>query len=362
LNQFFQAFAMINVKILLIINLTIIFFLALRRGWQAIGQMKFKRMAVKHGQQVSDYLQEILQNPQAVITCRPWERKYVYALMLSDAATEPGDFHAAFDNMGFTAVVMKKVSRKNDLAGLHDLSVIRSPLAEAMLYQKLLSQSGEIAYRVAFALTRLTLDEAQQNLILRALLQTKINQNRIIELVDFLKPPLEMCLHLLDVGENERGRIILLRYLESRTDLHTIPLERIEPYLEDSLEVAISAVLVIGNMPQEKALQRLIAAYENNSSWEIRAIIAKVMCHFPGQDSIRLLKQMCSDESWWVKFNALASLSKMGQEGLDAILDTALETNNTEAAAMAYQLLNADRKVHDTLLALNNHTEADNAG
>jgi HEAT repeat protein len=59
-----------------------------------------------------------------------------------------------------------------------------------------------------------------------------------------------------------------------------------------------------------------------DDQWEIRAICAKALKHFPEAASINALKLGLADKAWWVRFNCASSLGSLGFEGNEALVQS----------------------------------------
>lgn len=117
--------------------------------------------------------------------------------------------------------------------------------------------------------------------------------------------------------------------------------EDVRPYLFHTKDVAIAAIQVLGASDIPYAFDLLHDEYFNNPSWEVRASIARVLARVEPCYSIPLLTTIAADEAWWVQFNAMASLAKMGAAGSEAIRDISRDARNPVAASLARQVLDS---------------------
>lgn len=281
-------------------------------------------------------------------------RLWIFRTMLAIAKETGQDYHEAFDSMGFTRQVMEDIRHKNDYSDLRMIKIlfyIRSPLALPVLIKEISSHNVEKAYRAAYALGVTQLNDEQKAEVIEALLKSHINQERIVELLILLSPDLDMIYNFVQQKSNEKKRVILFKTMSKHPQLLNREeyIDLLQPYLGTSINIDIAVLEVLNVIGGTSVLQVMAEFLKGVPPWEIRARIARFLSDYPPQEAIPLLLRLGSDESWWVRFNSLHSLSKLGQYGLDALLDLATESQHLDTVNMAYQMLNASTGVYHTV-------------
>jgi len=290
------------------------------------------------------------------------QRKYIYKLMISIASQKEYDFHGIFDEMGFTDEEMYKVSKNCDLQSLKDLSIIKSPRSYHLLLSLLKSDIPEVSYRSGYAIASLKLNGEQQIEIVNALLDSNIVSQKAIEIVDLMNPPLEDFFPLLQSQETDRGKLILLNYLNHKiTDQSSqykflqkqllLQAERVcnlvKPYLRENEEIVISAIKVLGNTRHHNALEALKNLYFDNPVSNVKAAIAQELDKFSWTETIEILKEMAQDRNYWVRLNAYEALSNLGENGKKAIIEMSQTSPYPSTNFLVYQLLSRNENLSD---------------
>lgn len=352
----YEKFVLTNIYILLLVNslvLSSIVVYKLVYGWRK------KRIAARVQHllpAVKEEMDRIVQGmePDCGFLLSRWRRRYVYRAMLQVVKDSGQDYHLAFDRLGFTSSIIHTIATRSDytdLRAIWELSLIKSPLANDILLAQIGAHNVEKAYRAAHVLAGMKLNDEEAGQLVEAVLTSSINRERQVELLNRLKPAFSVLLHCLQVENNEKARTILLLAIKDHPDLpgNLQFLELMRPFLYASIDVSIAAVEVVSTIAGDDAFELVASCLDSCPPWEVRARIARILLRFPGQGATELLKNLSQDESWWVRFNALNSLGKLGQRGLDIILDLALNSKNGETASQAYQMLNASADVFNTL-------------
>jgi HEAT repeat protein len=290
------------------------------------------------------------------------QRKYIYRLMISIASQKEYDFHGIFDEMGFTDEEMVKVSKNSNLQSLKDLSIIKSPRSYLLLLSLLKSDIPEVSYRSGYAIVSLKLTPEQQMEVVKALLDSTILTQKAIEIIDVMNPPLEDFFPLLQDQETDRGKLILLNFLHHKlTDQNSsykfiqkqllLQAEKVcnavKPFLLENEEIAIATIKVLGNTKHNKALALLLDVYYKKPSSNITATIAQELDKFSWEETIEPLKEMAQDRNYWVRLNAYETLSRLGENGKQAILEISKTSPYPSTNFLVYQLLNQHENLTD---------------
>lgn len=351
----YEHFVVANVYVLLVLNALLVVAIII---YKALHAWKVKRNSA-HIQRwlprVQAEMEKIMQGnePDRGFLLARRRRRYVYQTMLKVVKETGKDYHQVFDQLGFTASSINRLKSRGDytdLGVIKELSLIKSPLATDALYDQIGSHNVEKAYRAAYVLGSMEHDETASKRLIQAVLSTRINRQRMTELIERFEPPLNVLLTCLEEENNEDRRVILLLALKKHKNIKEPGLLTIvQPYLYSCIDVSIAAVEVIAAVGDQEAFELLKSLLETNPAWEVRARIARILPCFPPHEAVPLLKVLSEDEAWWVRYNTMNALGKMGQPGLNTILDLALNSGSRETADLAYQMLNASADVFTTV-------------
>ncbi len=287
------------------------------------------------------------------------KRSFIYRLLLTLAEEKGEDYHIIFDEAGFTQEKIIRLSKGPNLETIKELSIIRSPLAYNVLFEMLDSPHSEVSYRAAYALANIELDALQQKEVIETLIHTSIVQDRVIEIIDIINPPMEDYFTLLKQQRNIRGKSILLHFLKNKMKNkdttyrylqkkirtgNTKLIEHVLPFIYDEDEVANSAILVLAETRETEALEIILEKYRITNSDNVKITIARSLYHFLPQKVIPYLRKMIDQETWWVKFHAFESLLKLGPEGYKEITSISMNAENPIQADLAYQMIEGKQK------------------
>lgn len=340
----FQDYVLINLAILGGLNLLIIGIIIIHR----LAVSFFSEYSIKQKEKLWPRVEVYLKSASGArhlptLEMRSSERKYFYQILLSYAEYYKLDIHELFDVNGFTRERIEKLWTRQNARLLKELTLLRSPHAQDLLFARLAETHGEEAYRVANSLAAIEMNEINRKRLIKTMLKADVNVERSIELLSGLGLSVENMIELLYEQDSPNGEKVFLRALSRMEGLdQDWIVDDIRPYLFHGREVCMATVAALGACGTGYALDLLRTEYDNNPSWEVRSNIAGVMNHFEPYLAIPVLKHMINDEAWWVQFNAMAALASMGPEGMEGILDIALEADNPSAVDFAYQVLNAD--------------------
>lgn len=336
-----QELVLTNIKVLGVINLLIIAVAMLHRAYKAIMSEHSARFQEELWPRVESYLKSASTARHIpTIDVRPNERQHVFDVLLSYAQYYELDLHEIFDINGFTRERIEKLWTRKNAQLLRELAIMKSPQAQDLLFARLAETSGEEAYRVAYALSASNLNDTARKRLLKTMLKASINVERCVEIIASLDLPAEILLEALYEQESPYGEKIMLSALALRKDLdQDWIVEDVRPYMFHSRDVAMAAIEVLGASGLPYAFDLLRDEYFNNPSWEVRASIARVMVRIEPYYSIPMLEAIAADQAWWVQFNAMAALARMGPEGREAIRALARDSLNPVATSLARQVL-----------------------
>jgi hypothetical protein len=366
----------VNLFIVLIVDILLIVFLLLYKLVRKSQEDKYEKFEQSLREEFEYSMVNLTPTEFSKRYKNSVQRKYIYRLMISIANHQKYDFHGIFDEMGFTDEQMVKVAKSSDLQSLKDLSIIKSPRSYLLLMSLLKSDTPEVSYRSGYAIASLKLTPEQQMEVVKTLLDSNIVIQKAIEIVDLMSPPLEEFFPLLQNQDTDRGKLILLSYLDHKlTDQSSkyqffqkqlmLQAERVinvvKPFLRENEDIIIAVLKVLGNTKHPKALNLLKDVFYKNPPSNIKATIAQELDKFPWEETIEPLKEMAQDSNYWVRLNAYETLSNLGENGKKAILEISKTSPYPSTNFLVYQLLSKNENLSDEFAKYKQELES-NAG
>lgn len=104
-----------------------------------------------------------------------------------------------------------------------------------------------------------------------------------------------------------------------------------------NLEIRVEAYRALGLMGDARALPMLLGGMLDDQ-WEVRAVSAKALKHFPEAVVITALQSGLTDKVWWVRFNCASSLGTLGKNGREALLHS-LQSHDRFAREISQMIL-----------------------
>ena len=288
------------------------------------------------------------------------KQEMIFQLMLRIADEKGYDFHQLFDQIGFTDETIKRYLDTRNTQHLKQLFIIKSPKAYSLLFHEIQSPLSENAFRAGYAIACLKLNPAQQMEVINALISSQIVIEKVIDIVNLISPPIDEYVQMLSQQSTDRGRIILLdyihrkisplqsnyRYLQKKLAIQSNSIiQNVSPLLTFPEKVAIPAIKVLGCTGHSHALLLLLSLYKKNPNTSIKAAIAQELHHFPSHEVLNDLKEMAMNKNYWVRLSAYESLSEMGDEGKQAILELSASSPYPSTNFLVYEILSE----HDNL-------------
>ena len=125
--------------------------------------------------------------------------------------------------------------------------------------------------------------------------------------------------YLNDPDGSESGiqvAIAVLGHKKASTSISTLA----QFTLHSNLEIRVETYRALGLIGNVESLPMLLGGMLDDQ-WEVRAICAKALKHFPGIACINALQLGLTDKVWWVRFNCASSLGALGDIGKEALLN-----------------------------------------
>jgi HEAT repeats len=224
--------------------------------------------------------------------------------------------------------------------------------SERMVGMLALGFLGEVQY-VPLLLKRLVSERAQQSVYAgRALLEIdeQAHADKVVQAL-LTTPGLEMSLtsivfrpfraRMADVllrkpphpSEAESLRWLrLARALQSQ-----IPTVVLIPFLQqdEDIECLIAAIRLV----QGEQGGALVAAQAQHKDWRVRGQVARALGFIGGSEELHVLRQLLTDETWWVRYRAAQSLLQLPAMNAERLLEIAHITQDRYALSMAQAVI-----------------------
>lgn len=277
-------------------------------------------------------------------------RKIIIDILISYSQSKNINLSKKFIGLGYDKWLLEKAKKEKGLTEIKMLGLAKISGAFEILIINVDSYDFEIKYASFYALSLLKLNTQQLNIYIKKLIESGIQRDRIIEMIDNLQLDAEACLEFLEKQKEEKGKVIFIRVLESRGPLLAEQQsDQIVRYLKDTKEIRISTVLALASTKNSKYFSILLDLYDRENKWEVRSAITKSMKNFSSVKVLDALRKMTNDKAWWVRFHAVEIMARKGNEGVEALIDISLENNLS--SGLAYHALNANAKVYETVKA-----------
>lgn len=344
-----RDFIFTNIFILLAANVVLIFLIL----YFSIHFNIRRRFFLQYKKKMLTYIescQDIKASPLPVISGRM--QMLAAAEAIADSSAEHGDIAAYLtSSLGIDKYLITLVRSNPRLYYLKLLAMLRSQAALdtfILLTHRLHDKSA--LYNCYYGIALLDTDPSQKSAVINDLIASSLAVDRKIELLDMMKLDPGEWLSLLDKEERDSFKLILLRVIcDTPAPCDKDFCDRLLPYLKGSFEIRIAAANAISSSGMAIYVPYLAETYHHESEWQVRSVIASSLVRYPLSDTKDLLLEMVHDSSWWVRSNAIRTLSLKGNEGLYLIIDISTDPSDERAAAMAYSFLNSSSDVHNTL-------------
>lgn len=162
----------------------------------------------------------------------------------------------------------------------------------------------------------------QQSLYAEILVSEKISENEILinTFTDRLKSEQDPYIRTFCY------RILMLL---TRTNKVITTIET--DILSENLDLKIASLEYLSRF-QDNTSRQTLRQFLNDSTSEVRAVIAKLLGEISDEESIPLLEEKLHDSAWWVRINAAEALSKLGEKGI-----LTLQQQSAEVDKFAYE-------------------------
>lgn len=345
------SFIIINIYILIVVNILLIFSIYYIIIRKKIWNKKYNKAQGLLQDKVNTYIE----NGQAKVlrkyTKNKINKKVIFDMLVKYSRENDEDISNRFEYLNLDKDIIKRTVKKLNYEDIKNISYMRVRGAYEVLQKGIKSDNFDVRYMSFYAISLMSLDDRKKEIIISELIKSEINRDRIIEIIDNFKLNLEECFYFLKKQGSENGKTVFLRILnEERYELSEEKADELLPFLNDSKEVRLSSVLVISKTKIKKYLQIILDLYKKEEAFEVRVAITKGMNNFDDEEIIEPLKIMAYDNNWWVRFNAIEILAKKSIDGVYALIDLSLDSNNKEVSDLAYYFLNANTNVHNTII------------
>jgi|GEM_PF-1213954 len=348
---------LIVIYLLLIVNISIFIATIFSKLKKKFYRYRYKNKKEKLKPILNDYLKGKTENETVLMYDEKASKTAIMiSLIKEDFNLQEEKASEIFESLGYVKGLIKESHGNLSLSLIQELSEMKSAEGFPVLMKGMKSKNFEIIYQSAYALSFLPMNFTQIKEYVDGLIKSNILRDRVIEMVNNLSLNPEIYFLLLQAEERTLGKVVLLRVLEDKLSKGTdVMKKKITDYLVNvdySLEIRIAAVVALASTQEKKYQDVLMKQYAIESAWEVRAAIAKAMHQFTQEHSemqVDILKRMMYDENYWVRFNAGEVLARKGFLGIDALIDISINSENKEAADLAFYILDAHESVNESI-------------
>lgn len=280
-----------------------------------------------------------------------WNANIIFEVLTNFSLEQKKSCKELFVALGYTDEILKRAKKELTPKDVKWFGLIQIEEAIPILFEGTQSKDFELSFHCYQSLAKIPMDLENRLNYLALLFKSNNLRDRMIEMLLEMKLSTEEYLDLLEHQVTELSKTVILRVLAAKISPTTEPTltDRILPFLEDTKEVKIGSIVAIAKSENSIYFERFQTLYYTEQQWEVRAAIAKAMNSFSHENEIMLLKQMTNDSNWWVRFNASEVLSRKGREGVNALIDISLDSQNEESSKLAFSFLDNNKNVHTTV-------------
>lgn len=344
------SIVILSIYLLVFINCIIVFIIFYRLFSDKLSRKRYQRVYNK----LFPYINNYIDNEKDYFLLKPlirnrFSKNITEEIMINYAKEKHIDISKKFERLDFVKKNISSAKKELSLNLIKKLGIMRSKEAFCILYEGTKSDDFEIKYMSYYSLSLLELKQQQLDQIIDSLLKSDVVRDRMIEILNNLNLQTQQYIDFLKKQNTEIGKVVFLRVLAYREDICEEKYSNIiASYIEDSKEVRLSTVLTLANTKKDKYLPSLVDLYEREDEWEVRAAIAKSMKNYSSDIVIEFLKRMSIDEAWWVRFNATEVLTKMGYDGIYALIELFL-SDDENISELSYSLLNSNQNIYQRI-------------
>lgn len=298
---------------------------------------------------LSEYMDHTIYIEQVKAALHGRYRKLLAVDILNEMSAKK-DVMNVITDLQLDLFLKQLVRRKPSLKYLKRLSLMKVPSAYEELLSCANSKDIDRDYICYMGLAQMEVEVDKKYVIVKRILQSELFPDRIIEILNYMKLDMDDWLILLEQEERDSGKSILLKLIAGKEEIR-IRRYAVEllAYLSGEKEVKIAAVTALCNSRIEEYANRLYKLYQVEEDAEVRAVMARGMSNFEFHIVKDQLLAMAKDEDWRVRFNAIKSISFMGEEGVFELINLSIDMDNPDTSALAYYFLNSSRDIYNTV-------------
>ncbi len=224
-----------------------------------------------------------------------------------------------------------------ELAATH-LGILGIPSTVPELTRLLTDRRQEVRYTAARSLAQIGTTEAFTALLSLLRSGTPLNRPRLLEIVQDttfteMEPVREL---LLDDSTPLELRLLLIELVGNWRDHRMVETLR-EMLLTDDVDIicrTMKALILIGDSDSLP----YILQYSDDPRWEVRALVARAIGKLDFGEATGILRQLLSDEGYWVRRNAAEALAELGADGRIVLDDYNILKDRFASDIARYQL------------------------
>ncbi|WP_207655373.1 HEAT repeat domain-containing protein [Clostridium vincentii] len=344
-----KSFIIINIYFLISINIILLFAIYYQTIKDEVKNKWYEKVISNLKPKVLDYIENEYKGAKLKeILKKDFCKNKAIDIMLDYSEKNDLDINKKFTDLDLDSFIIKKIQKKVSIVYVRKLAFMKVETAYNRLLETSSSQDLDISYMSFIGLSMMNISLQKKIIVIRKLLFSNIHSDRIIEILNKFELSFGQWLELLEEEESAEGKVVFIKNINQKQEIKIEEnCDRLLKFLKDEKEIKIATILAISNSKNEKYIDELISIYENNKNWEVRVAVAKGLSNFNFQNVHETLLKMTRDKEWWIRFNAVKSIISMGEEGIFALIDLSLESEDKNISELAYSFLSSNKDVYN---------------
>ncbi|TVP91754.1 HEAT repeat domain-containing protein [Alkalibacterium sp.] len=311
---------------LLSINMGIFIFVLIKK--MTMNSINKKKAAIKS--EYEDEFVRFITSPDDEIKVEPktyLEKKVCQSLILDYNAYIPESKRKVLLERTGTDETLNKVTRNLSssnvwkkktgtfLAGEYEFDTLAP-----VLLKQLQTKDNQLLFVTAKSLIKMCDRQFLKEVLQEAAKDNRMEKNQVLSLLELVEEDIEDILEECMLSDDLFLQVIALEELGKRHYSNSVKWIRTS-VLHSQKEIRIAALKAsynIGNSGDDLYLNDIVSV-KDDSEWEVRSFLAKVLRKINTEKSMDILIDYMSDQNWYVRHHAADSLYAHGDRGINAL-------------------------------------------
>lgn len=345
-----KLFILINIYILIVVDILLIicvYFILIRSKYREqvyeIDKQKL-RTVVQRFIEIGDNEAQIKS-----LLKTEWNQNLIIDIMIEYSNDTGVNISKKFSCLELDETMIDRLTTKLDMGYLRKLVFMESDKAYSFLMKTALDEDFNFSYLAFIGLSMIELPQEEKESAIQQLIDAMIARNRKIEVISRFQSSFEEWFDMLEKQTSIDGKVIFLNCIGTSDEVkNSMYSDRLIKFLYDEKEVRVAAVFAICSTGNEKYLDILSDLYDSEEEWEVRVSMAKGLSYFSYDSVSKLFAKMTRDSEWWVRYDAIKSVVKMGDKGIFELIELST-SGDKNTADLAYYFLNSSRDAYNTV-------------